>query len=164
MKTLLVTGGAGFIGTNLIEKLLKNGHRIVCLDNLTLGSRENIHPFLSDSNFHFYEADISRVQTLLDAISGYNIDCIFHLAANSDIQASAEDPEIDFKNTFSTSYAVLECMRRKNIKKMFFASTSAIYGEQLHIKLSETSGSLLPISYYGGAKLASEAFISSYGV
>jgi UDP-glucose 4-epimerase len=163
MQTILVTGGAGFIGTNLIEQLLKKGYGVLCIDNLTLGRKENIAPFLNHADFHFFEADGSSIETMLTIIAHSEIDCIFHLAANSDIQASAKDPEIDYKNTFLTSYAVLECMRRKNIKRMFFSSTSAVYGERPGIKLSENSGSLAPISYYGGAKLATEAFISSYG-
>ena len=86
---------------------------------------------------------------------------VFHMAANSDIQKSAISPEIDFVNTFSTTYSVLEAMRRNQIKKLFFASTSAVYGET-GCMLSENTGDLSPISYYGGAKFASEAFISSY--
>jgi UDP-glucose 4-epimerase len=158
---ILVTGGAGFIGINLIEQLLNKGHRVLCLDNYSLGCKNDILLFRQNPNFIFYEIDISSVQMLFDVTKDYQIDCIFHLAANSDIQRSAENPDLDYRNTFLTSYSVLELMRRKKIKKMFFSSTSAVYGEQPGIKISETD-SLAPISYYGGAKMAAEAFISSY--
>jgi UDP-glucose 4-epimerase len=161
MKTLLVTGGAGFIGVNLIEQLLNKGYRVLCLDNFSLGRKGEIACFFQNPNFFFYETDVSSIQMLLDVTKDYEIDYIFHLAANSDIQRSAHNPGIDYKNTFLTSYSVLELMRQKKIRKMFFASTSAVYGEQPGIKIPET-GSLSPISYYGGAKMAAEAFISSY--
>jgi UDP-glucose 4-epimerase len=162
MKTILVTGGAGFIGSHVIARLLKEKHIVICVDNLTLGKKENISNFFGNKNFFFYEADISAVENCIEIARNHKIDSIFHLAANSDIQLSAKLPEIDYKNTFSTTYSVLECMRQMDIRKLFFASTSAVYGEQPEVNLSETAGSLLPISYYGGAKLASEAFISSY--
>jgi UDP-glucose 4-epimerase len=162
MRTILVTGGAGFIGSHLIARLLKENHTVICVDNLFLGHRENLDVFINNSNFIFYEADITSIETSIDIMRNHAIDTVFHLAANSDIQASSRLPDIDFKNTFSTTYSVLECMRQLKIEKMFFASTSAVYGEQTEVKLAETAGSLLPISYYGGAKLASEAFISSY--
>jgi UDP-glucose 4-epimerase len=161
MKTLLVTGGAGFIGVNLIEALLNKEYRVLCLDNFSLGHKDNIAQFIQHRNFTFCETDVSSVPALLDVTKCFEIDCVFHLAANSDIQRSANDPGIDYKNTFLTSYGVLELMRQKKIKKLFFASTSAVYGEQPGTKIPET-GSLAPISYYGGAKMASEAFISSY--
>jgi UDP-glucose 4-epimerase len=162
MQTALITGGAGFIGSNLIARLLESNYNVICVDNLTLGRKENISPFLNNEKFTFYEQDASSIETLLDITGNNTIDIIFHLAANSDIQMSAKYPKIDYQNTFATTYAVLECMRQKNIKRLFFASTSAVYGEQTGISLTENTGALSPISYYGGAKLASEAFISSY--
>ena len=162
MKKALVTGGAGFIGSNLIDRLLKRDFQVFCVDDLSLGSKENIEAFLDNGSFQFYEKDASSVKNLLDIAGKNTIDIVFHLAANSDIQLSAKQPGIDYKNTFAATYAVLECMRQKNIKKLFFASTSAVYGEKTGIPLAEDAPSLSPISYYGGAKLASEAFISAY--
>ena len=86
---------------------------------------------------------------------------VYHLAANSDIQKGGKNPSVDYNDTFMTTYSVLEYMRRTGIKKLFFASTSAIYGEKTEL-LTEVAGDLHPISYYGGAKYASEGFISSY--
>lgn len=159
---ILVTGGAGFIGAHLCRELLKQKHRVVCVDNFTLGSKENVKELLEDPAFRLVEADVSNVDGLAEIMEEKDIEMIYHLAANSDIQKSAVSPAIDYINTFSTTYSVLEGMRRNGIKKMFFASTSAVYGERMGVLLSEDTGGLAPISYYGGAKLASEAFISSY--
>lgn len=84
------------------------------------------------------------------------------MAANSDIQASAQSPMIEYKNTYSTTFILLECMRLCGVKKLFFASTSAVYGEQMGAEVSENAVALQPISYYGGAKLGSEGIISSF--
>lgn len=159
---ILITGGAGFIGAHLCRQLLKQGNRIVCVDNFALGSRNNVEDILKNPYFSLIEGDASQID-FLDSIMAQNeTEMVFHMAANSDIQKSAISPEIDFVNTFSTTYSVLEAMRRNKIKKLFFASTSAVYGEKTGCMLSENTGDLSPISYYGGAKFASEAFISSY--
>ena len=161
MKNVMVTGGAGFIGTNLIERLLKEEYSVICVDNFTLGKKENIVPFLNNKNFYFYEKDISVVGNLINIADNFNFEYIFHLAANSDIQLSGQDPSTDYKCTFLTTYSVLECMRQKKIKKLFFSSSGAVYGEKPEVKLTENTP-LTPISYYAGTKMASEALISSY--
>ncbi|MBO7520038.1 MAG: NAD-dependent epimerase/dehydratase family protein [Clostridia bacterium] len=158
---ILVAGGAGFIGSHLIDSLLKEGHSIVCADKLVMGDG-NIAHLRENPNFKFYETDLAQ-QTNADRIFNENkIDAVFHLAANSDIQKGGKEPGIDFNDTFLTTRAILESMRKANVKKMFFASTSAVYGEMPDVKLTETTGGIMPVSYYGGAKLASEALISSY--
>jgi len=87
---------------------------------------------------------------------------VYHLAANSDIQASANDPLVEYRNTYTTTYNVLECMRLFGVKRLFFASTSAVYGDKEGTAVSEDSTPLQPISYYGAAKLGAEAAISAY--
>jgi UDP-glucose 4-epimerase len=158
---ILLTGGAGFIGTNLTERLLNEKHQVVCIDNFTLGSRENIAPFLHHPDYHFYEKDLSVAQNILDCTARHAVDYIFHLAANSDIQLSGQGPSMDYKNTFLTTCAVLEYMRARQVRRMFFSSSGAVYGEKPGIVLTENSP-LSPISYYGGAKMASEALITAY--
>lgn len=158
---ILVAGGAGFIGSHLIDSLLAEGHRIICADKLIMGD-QNIGHLRKNPLFQFYQAELAD-QTTVDRIFTENkIDVVYHLAANSDIQKGGREPSIDFNDTFLTTRSILEGMRKYGVKKIFFASTSAVYGEMLDVELTETTGGLMPVSYYGGAKLASEAVISSY--
>ena len=162
MENIMITGGAGFIGSHLAGKLLAAGKKVVCVDNFELGKKENVEKYLDNPHFKLVELDVSNVDALSELLKQEEIERVYHLAANSDIQKSARIPGVDFTNTFSTTYAVVEGMRRNDNKKLFFASTSAVYGNKSGVNLTENIGSLSPISYYGGAKLASEAFISSY--
>lgn len=162
MENILITGGAGFIGSHLSRILLADGHKVVAADDFTLGSRENVSDCLDDSNFTLLEQDVTDIDKLVEIIDKYSIERIYHLAANSDIQKSAAQPGIDYDKTFNTTYSTVEAMRITGCKKLFFASTSAVYGDKVGVNISEDIGGLSPISYYGAAKLASEAFISSY--
>ena len=158
---ILVAGGAGFIGSHLIDSLLAEGHKVICADKLIMG-KQNIEHLEGKENFKFYEVELADQKKIDQLFSENDIDCVYHLAANSDIQKSGKEPAIDFNDTLLTTRALLEGMRKADVKKMFFASTSAVYGEMLDVELTETTGGLMPVSYYGGAKLASEALISSY--
>ena len=158
---ILVAGGAGFIGSHLIDSLLAEGHRVICADKLIMG-KQNIEHLEGRDDFKFYEVELADQDKVDKIFSNNAIDVVYHLAANSDIQKGGKEPGIDFNDTLLTTRALLEGMRKTNVKKLFFASTSAVYGEMLDVELTETTGGLMPVSYYGGAKLASEAFISSY--
>ena len=158
----LVAGGAGFIGSHLIDALLAEGYKVVCVDNFFIGTRENIRHLEGDPRFTFYQQDLSDFNKTLEIFEKEKPDHVFHMAANSDIQASANDPLIEYRNTYSTTFVLLECMRRTGVKKFFFASTSAVYGEQMGAQVSEEAVALAPISYYGGAKLGSEGMISAF--
>ncbi len=158
---VLVTGGAGFIGTHLVRKLLERDIEVVCVDNFTLGKSANVEIFKANPKYKFYELNIEDTETFCQTLAAEKIDMVYHLAANSDIQKGGKNPSIDLNNTFMTTYSVLELMRRQDIKKLFFSSTSAIYGDRQEL-LTENLGGLKPISYYGSAKYASEGFISSY--
>jgi len=162
MKSILITGGAGFIGCHLTKELLGQGNMVICVDDFTLGNEENIKEFLPNPNFRLIQQDVTEVEDILEKLKDENIDTIYHLAANSDIQKGGKNPSIDFHNTLETTFASLEIARSKEVKNYFFASTSAIYGERTNELLKEDMGNLKPISYYGGAKLASESVISSY--
>ena len=160
---ILVTGGAGFIGSKLVKKLLEDsGNSVIVVDNFILGKREHLRDELSKPNFKLYEQDASDIESMIKIVRDEKVDFVYHLAANSDIQKGGKIPSIDFQNTFMTTYSTLEAMRVNNVKNLFFASTSAIYGEITDRKLSEDLGGLEPISYYGGAKFASESYISSF--
>ncbi|MGC9219615.1 MAG: NAD-dependent epimerase/dehydratase family protein [Athalassotoga sp.] len=161
MNKILITGGAGFIGSHLCDLLIEKGHKVVAIDNLSLGREENISHLLKNKNFEFIKADLLNFENVKDTFEKYKFEAVFHLAANSDIQNSAKNPKIDLDNTFMTTWNTLECCRLFGVKEFVFASTSAIYGES-DKRLNEDFGPLFPVSYYGAGKLASEAFISSY--
>ena len=157
----LVTGGAGFIGSHLVDHLLAVGEEVVCVDNFLLGKKEYLSDALVNKNFQLREFDLLDLDTLDCLFREQNFDIVYHLAANSDIQQGYEDINVDYKNTFLSTYNILCCMKKNNVKEIAFASSSAIYGNHTDI-LKEDSGPLMPISNYGAAKLASEAYISSF--
>src|SRR6266404_5933544 len=163
-ETCLVTGSAGFIGSHLVERLLGLGARVVGVDNLVLGQRANLAGSLANINFSFRELDVNDGGACLEFVKAEMarspIRTLWHLAANSDIRAGVENPDLDLKLTFMTTYNLLRMMETLGIPKLVFASTSAIYGQHDR-PLREDSGPLLPISTYGAMKLASEAIISA---
>lgn len=161
MKAMVI-GGAGFIGSHLCDALLEEKNEVVCVDNFSLGTRENIAHLSGHERFTFYEADASNLEQLDNVFAREDIDYVFHMAANSDIQASAANPDIEYRNTYTTTYCALSCMRKYNVNRLFFASTSAVYGDKQDQILDENTPRLEPVSYYGAAKLGSEALISAF--
>lgn len=158
---ILVTGGVGFIGSHLCDLLVCNDNQVVALDNLSRGRKENIMHLVDDGHFSFIQEDLLNRSSLRQIFIQEDFDMVYHLAANSDIQKGSQDPTVDYDLTFNTTFNVLQCMKEFKVKKFFFASTSAIYGETSDW-LKENYGPLLPVSNYGAAKLASEAFISAF--
>jgi UDP-glucose 4-epimerase len=156
---ILITGGVGFIGSHLCDALIEN--EIIVLDNLSLGKMSNINHLLDNKKFTFVKGDILEESLLDDLFKNHSFDVVFHMAANSDIAQSFENPDIDKDNTFMTTYMILKYMKKYNVKKIVFASTSAIYGDTSDL-LHEDYGPLKPVSHYGAAKLSSESFISSF--
>lgn len=158
----LVAGGAGFIGSHLTDALLAAGHEVVCIDNFFIGTRENIRHLLGNSRYTFYEQDLCDREAVSGIFEKEKVDYVFHLAANSDIQASAKNPAVEYRNTYTTTYCLLESMRMHGVRRVFFASTSAVYGDSGGRCVDENTPGLSPVSYYGAAKLGSEALISAY--
>jgi UDP-glucose 4-epimerase len=158
---ILIAGGAGFIGSHLCDALLNKGNKVVVADKLIMGDH-NIDHLKSNNNFKLYKMELANQENVDKLFSENKIDAVYHMAANSDIQKGGKDPSIDFNDTLLTTRALLEGMRKADVKNLFFASTSAVYGEMLDVVLTEETGGIKPVSYYGGAKLASEALISSY--
>lgn len=159
---MLITGGAGFIGSHLCDLLLSEvENHITVVDNLILGKKENIGHLLDRPDFTFIQEDLLNLDALRSIFVKGQFDMVYHLAANSDIQKGSNDPTVDYNLTFNTTFNVLQCMREFGVKKLFFASTSAIYGET-YDQLTEDYGPLCPVSNYGAGKLASEAFISAF--
>lgn len=161
--SILVTGGAGFVATNLIARLLRAGHEVIVLDNFCRGSIRNLETLRHDPALVIREADLSDLAAyraaLQDVAAPGSVQEVWHLAANSDIPAGTSDPQIDFKDTFLTTYNTLAIMEELRAVKICFASSSAIYGDHGDAVLSENSGPLFPVSNYGAMKLASEAAI-----
>lgn len=158
---ILITGGAGFIGSHLDDALIARGHQLTIVDNLVLGRKENIEHLIGNPNFRFIEADLLDMPKMREIFAEGKFDMVYHLAANSDIQKGGKDPMVDYNLTFNTTFNVLQLLNEFEIKKFFFASTSAIYGETYEV-LNEDYGPLKPVSNYGAGKLASEAFISAF--
>jgi len=160
----LVTGAAGFIGSQLIERLLELGCTVVGLDNLKLGRRENLAQALSNPRFRFHVTDVNNIATCSKLVAEESQSAPFvmawHLAANSDIRAGVADPDVDLRDTFLTTHNLLKVLSEHKVLRLAFASTSAIYGVQPAL-LTENMGPLFPISNYGAMKLASEAAISA---
>jgi UDP-glucose 4-epimerase len=155
MKRALITGGAGFIGSHLADKLLEGGWQVTAADTTDRGTLDHI----DSDRFGFVRCDIRNTKDLIEISKG--TDHVFHLAANSDIRSGEKGPEADINGTLFTTMSVLDAMVANKIDKIFFSSTSAVYGEK-RVPLSEDTGDLRPISYYGACKLASEALIHAY--
>lgn len=157
---ILVTGGAGFIASNLTERLLKERHDVLSVDNFLLGKPEYIEPFRSNPKFEFKKIDLSENEEAVPVFKG--VDMVFHLSSNSDIQEGTRRTDRDLNLGTMVTYNVLEAMRLNGVKNIVFASTSAVYGVAGETPTKEDHGPLLPISLYGASKLACEALISSF--
>jgi len=149
----LVTGGAGFIGSHLVDYLISKGEKVRVLDNLSSGNKKLINREAS-----LYNKDLREKKALNEAFE--DVDFVWHLAANPDVKIGASEPDELYKNNILATYNLLEGMRENNIKKIAFTSTSTVYGEA-KIPTPETHPTI-PISIYGASKLACESLIASY--
>ena len=154
-----VTGGAGFIGSHLVDRLIEKGYHVTVFDNLSSGKKEFIEHHIGNDNFNFIEADLREKDQVDKYIKGHDV--VFHIAANPDVRLGAKKPIIAREDILIT-YNILDAMRKNDIDKIVFSSSSVIYGETEPIPLPENYGPLLPISVYGAAKLASEGLVSSF--
>ena len=159
-KSCFVTGGAGFIGSHLVDRLMEEDNRVTVYDNLVSGKREWIKHHLSKENFSFIQADLLDTDTLTQAIKGHEI--VWHLGANTDIPAGNRITDLDLKNDTIATRNVLEAMRQNDIDKIIFASSACVYGDVPLVPLAETFGPLFPINLYGAGKLACEGLLTAY--
>ncbi|MCX9084100.1 MAG: NAD-dependent epimerase/dehydratase family protein [Candidatus Methanoperedens sp.] len=157
---IIVTGGAGFIGSHLVDKLLAAGNTVTVIDNLSSGKMEFIEHHDQDPNFKLVKLDMLELEKLKVAIKG--ADMVYHLAANPDVRLGAQDTKIHLEQNIIVTYNLLEAMRINKLQNITFTSTSTVYGEASIIPTPENYGPLIPISLYGASKLACEALITSY--
>jgi UDP-glucose 4-epimerase len=155
-----VTGGAGFIGSNLVDRLLTNGHKVTVYDNFSTGMLYFLMKPEDRSNLTIIKGDLLMQMELLHAMEDH--DMVFHLAANADVRFGLEHPSKDlYQNTIAT-FNVLEGMRKNKISKIAFSSTSAIYGDPNTIPTPENVAFPQQTSLYGASKLACEGLIEAY--
>jgi UDP-glucose 4-epimerase len=156
----LVTGSAGFIGSNLVDRLLHRGDTVVGYDNFSTGRREFLAPASKLPEFTQVEADVLDEASLTRAMKG--CDCVFHMAANADVRFGLEHPRKDLEQNTMATFRVLEAMRANGIQRIAFASTGSIYGEPEVFPTPETAPFPIQTSLYGASKLAAEGLIEAY--
>jgi UDP-glucose 4-epimerase len=160
MTRYFVTGGAGFIGSNLIDRLLAGGHAVTAYDNLSTGQHRFLDQAKSKPAFKLVEGDILDEGKLGEAIRGH--DFVFHLAANADVRFGTEHPRRDLEQNTIATYNVLEAMRQAGISRIAFSSTGSIYGEPEVFPTPENGPFPVQTSLYGASKLAGEGLIEAY--
>ena len=160
-RSCVITGGAGFIGSQLADNLLAQGHAVTAIDNLSWGKRDFLAHNLSNPGYTFIDVDLLDTDALLAKFPD-NVDVVFHLAANSDIMRGTVEPAIDLKNTTIATFNLLDTMRLRGVKQIFYTSGSGVYGDVGDTFTDENFSPLLPISMYGATKLAAEGMISAF--
>ncbi|WP_292471566.1 NAD-dependent epimerase/dehydratase family protein [Methanolobus sp.] len=157
---ILVTGGAGFIGSHVTDRLIEIGNKVTVFDNMSSGRMEFIEHNLKNPKFKLIVGELLDTHAIEKACK--DIDFVFHIAANPDVRLGAVDTKVHFDQNITATYNVLEAMRKNEVKNIAFTSTSTVYGEAEIIPTPENYGPLVPISLYGASKLACEALITSY--
>lgn len=160
MPHYFVTGGAGFIGSNLVDRLLADGHQVVVYDNFSTGFDTFLNDARRFSAFKLIEGDLLNPDHLSNAMRGCNI--VYHLAANADVRFGIEHPRKDLEQNTIATFNVLEAMRSNGIKRIGFSSTGSVYGEAAMIPTPEDAPFPVQTSLYGASKLACEGLIAAY--
>ena len=155
-----ITGGAGFIGSHLVDSLLRNHDSVTVYDNLSSGQKSFLQQHFNNKDFTFVHADLLNLKKLTKTLQGHDV--VFHLAANPHVRLGETQTDLDLQQGIIATYNVLEAMRQNDIKKIVFSSSSVVYGETTEPTLPETYGPTLPISMYGAGKLGAEGLISAF--
>src|ERR1700744_3265085 len=160
MKKFFITGAAGFIGSNLVDRLLADGKTVIGWDNFSTGQRKFLEGALKHSNFKLIEGDNLDLPALTKAMTG--CDTVFHFAANADVRFGLEHPSKDLQQNTVATFNVLEAMRASGAKRIAFSSTGSVYGEPEVVPTPEDAPFPIQTSLYGASKLAGEGMISAY--
>src|SRR5437016_3217585 len=155
-----VTGGAGFIGSTLADRLLNAGHQVTAYDNFSTGQRSFVAGALANPRYHLIEGDLLDDEKLRASIRGH--DLVFHLAANADIKEGLKHPRRDLEQNTIATCSLLEAMRAAGVKGMVFSSTGSVYGEPGIFPTPETCPFPIQTSLYAASKLAGEGLLSAY--
>jgi UDP-glucose 4-epimerase len=155
-----ITGGAGFIGSHLVDQLLQLGHRVVAYDNFSTGQERFIEQANGSPNFTLLRGDVLELDRLTEAMGG--TDVVYHMAANADVRLGFEHPRKDLEQNTIATFNVLEAMRVNGLRRIAFASTGSIYGEPEVFPTPEGAPFPVQTSTYGASKLACEALIEAY--
>jgi len=155
-----VTGGAGFIGSNLVDRLLAAGHHVTVFDNFSTGQREFLAEASRHPRFRLVEGDLLNLPELKKALAGH--DFVFHLAANADVRFGTHHPSRDLEQNTIATFHVLEAMRQAGIRRLGFSSTGSVYGEATVFPTPENCPFPIQTSLYGASKLAGESLIQAY--
>ncbi|HEY2092860.1 MAG TPA: NAD-dependent epimerase/dehydratase family protein [Thermoanaerobaculia bacterium] len=156
----LVTGAAGFIGSNLVDRLLRDGHDVVGFDNFSTGQEPFLDSARSSSAFRLVRGDTLDLAALTEAAAA--CDAVFHLAANADVRFGLEHPKKDVEQNTLATFNVLEAMRANGVRRIAFSSTGSVYGEAEVIPTPENAPFPIQTSLYGASKLAGESLIQAY--
>ncbi len=156
----LVTGGAGFIGSHLVDRLVARGDKVLVVDNLSSGVIDFIKDHIENGKVEFSNTDLKDLDALKPLMHG--VDIVYHLAANPDIRLGTRITDTDLNEGTIATYNVLESMRLAGVKKIAFASSSVVYGEDAPMPTPEDHGPCLPISLYGASKQAGEGLIGAW--
>lgn len=160
MGVSLVTGCSGFIGSNLVDELLKNNEKVIGIDNFITGRKKFLEDANKNKNFIFYELDLLEINKYNEIFE--KVDIVYHLAANADVRYGSDRPRIDLEQNTIVTHNVLEAMRINKIKKIVFSSTGSVYGDCKHIPTPENVSFPIQTSLYGASKLACEGLIQAY--
>lgn len=167
MSVILITGGAGFIGSNLAHSLLSNGNTVVAVDNFNNYynpqiKEDNIADLRDNDNFHLYRADLADNKLIENIFKQYNFDCVVHLAGSAGVRSSIDAPLDYVDNNIYNTVSLLEWLKRHKTPKIVFASSSSVYGNLNKDSFSEKDEVRYPISPYAASKLSCEHFIYTY--
>ncbi|MGC2058510.1 MAG: NAD-dependent epimerase/dehydratase family protein, partial [Candidatus Sulfotelmatobacter sp.] len=157
---VLVTGAAGFIGSNMVDRLLSAGHSVVGFDNFSTGQRRFLEIAATHPKFTLHEADLLDRDKLSWAMKGAQL--VIHFAANADVRFGTDHPRKDLDQNTIATWNVLEAMREQGCKRIVFSSTGSVYGEPDIFPTPETCTFPIQTSLYGASKLAAEGLIQAY--